>query len=328
MMPNTNSGSFRPQMNVAEHLSALSSRTPAQWLSTANRVLPPVVAAVLVVTIAYQLAQITWRLLPGEDYAAPAPLVVAAGNNPEMVAGSADFNVLRSAHLFGEAPAEPVGEPAPALELLPDDAPDTTLNLRLAGVVVRAVNEDSDAMIASGNQPDKRYRVGDPIEGVAGTRLHHVYADRVLLNRSGSLETLRLPEEDDAGSSVRRAAASRPVAPPVQTNTAPLREIISQNATAITQVMRFAPHVEGGQIVGFRVSPGPEADVFEGLGLEPGDVVTDINGIQLDDPSRGLQAFEALGESTMANVTILRDGNPQVIIIDTTQLEALGEGRQ
>ena len=56
--------------------------------------------------------------------------------------------------------------------------------------------------------------------------------------------------------------------------------------------------------------------------------MTDINGITLDDPSRGLQAFEALGESTMASVTILRNGNPQVISIDTTQLEALSEGRQ
>jgi len=314
-------------MNVAERLTSLGSNTPAQWVSIANRVLPPVVAAILVVTIAYQLAQITWQMLPGEDYAAPMPAVVAGGTSAPTQRGSIDFETLRLAHLFGEAPepdAAAAAQDAP--ELLPD-APDTTLNLRLAGVVMRDVNEESDAMIASGNEADKRYRVGEAIEGVSATRLHHVYADRVLLNRSGALETLRLPEEDDAGANVARAAA-RSAAPPVQSNTAPIRQVISQNATEITRIMRFAPHVEGGQIVGFRVTPGPEAEAFAGLGLEPGDVVTDINGIQLDDPSRGLQAFEALGESTMANVTILRGGSPQVIVIDTTQLEALGEGRQ
>ena len=312
-------------MNVAEQLSTLSSRTPAQWVGTANRMLPPVVAAVLVVAIAYQLAKITWMLVPGEDFTAPPP-VVAAGAASGRPAGSVDFSALRDSHLFGEAPdPEAVEAAPPPTELV--DAPDTTLNLRLSGVVVRDLNEDSDAMIANGNQPDKRYRVGETIEGASGATLHHVYADRVLLNRNGRLETLRLPEEDDAGANVRRAAAARPAPAPV-TNTAPLREVISQNATAITRVMRFAPHVEGGQIVGFRVTPGPEADVFQGLGLEPGDVVTDINGITLDDPSRGLQAFEALGESTMASVTILRNGNPQVISIDTTQLEALSEGRQ
>lgn len=314
-------------MNVAEHLSALGSRTPAQWVSTANRVLPPVVAAVVVVTIAYQLAQITWRVLPGEDYAAPPPLVAGGAGGGAPTQSGTDFDVLRRSHLFGEAPEPDAEQDAPPPDATLVDAPDTTLNLRLAGVVVREANEESHAMIADGNQPDKRYRVGDAIEGVSGTRLHHVFADRVLLNRSGRLETLRLPEEDEAGANIRRAAA-RPTAAPIQTNAAPLREVISQNATEITRVMRFAPHVEGGQIVGFRVTPGPEAEVFTGLGLEPGDVVTDINGIALDDPSRGLQAFEALGESTMANVTILRGGNPQVIVIDTTQLEALSDGRQ
>ncbi|HMB73917.1 MAG TPA: type II secretion system protein GspC [Gammaproteobacteria bacterium] len=327
MMPYQTPGSFRPQMNFAEHLWALSSRTPAQWLGMANRILPPAVTAILVLTIAYQLARITWVVLPGEDLTAPAP-AVAAGGRSQPGARQTNFEALLDSHLFGEPPdpaAESAAAPPPDTQL---DAPDTTLNLRLSGVVVRELNEESDAMIANGNQPDKRYTVGDTLEGAGNTTLHHVYADRVLLNRSGRLETLRLPDEDDAGASVRRAAAARPAASAPTLNTAPLRQVITQNATEITRVMRFAPHVDGGQIIGFRVTPGPEAEVFAGLGLEPGDVVTDINGIQLDDPSRGLQAFEALGESTMANVTILRDGNPQVIVIDTTQLEALSEARQ
>lgn len=312
-------------MNVAEHLSALSARTPAQWVGTANKVLPPAVAAILVITIAYQLAQITWLLMPGEDFTAPPPLVAAGTRGPTRAA-STDFEALQSSHLFGRPPEQTAEEAvAPPPEAVVD-APDTTLNLRLSGTVVREMNEESDAMIATGNQPDKRYRVGATIEGANGATLHHVYPDRVLLNRSGRLETLRLPEDDDSGASVRRQAARAAIAP--ATNTAPLREVISENATELTRIMRFAPHVESGQVVGFRVTPGPEADIFEGLGLEPGDVVTDINGIQLDDPSRGLQAFEALGESSMANVTILRDGNPQVIVINTTQLEALSEGRQ
>jgi hypothetical protein len=38
--------------------------------------------------------------------------------------------------------------------------------------------------------------------------------------------------------------------------------------------------------------------------------------------------FESLGEATMANVTVVRDGSPQVIVIDTTQLQNLREGRE
>jgi hypothetical protein len=30
----------------------------------------------------------------------------------------------------------------------------------------------------------------------------------------------------------------------------------------------------------------------------------------------------------MANVTVIRNGNPEVLVIDTTQLQQLSEGRQ
>jgi general secretion pathway protein C len=86
--------------------------------------------------------------------------------------------------------------------------------------------------------------------------------------------------------------------------------------------------VQEGKVVGFRVTPGKDRATFEALGLQPGDVVTDINGTVLNDPSQGLQVFESLGESTQANVTVLREGTPQVIVVDTTQLKKLQEKRE
>jgi general secretion pathway protein C len=104
--------------------------------------------------------------------------------------------------------------------------------------------------------------------------------------------------------------------------------VISENASRLTDVVRLAPHVQEGKVVGFRVNPGRDRATFEALGLQAGDVVTDINGTVLDDPSQGLQVFEALGETTQANVTVLREGTPQVIVIDTTQLKKLQEKRE
>jgi general secretion pathway protein C len=76
------------------------------------------------------------------------------------------------------------------------------------------------------------------------------------------------------------------------------------------------------------VNPRRDRAAFEALGFQPGDVVTDVNGTVLDDVSQGLQIFQSLGESTQANVTVLRDGVPQVIVIDTTQLQRLQENRE
>ena len=81
-------------------------------------------------------------------------------------------------------------------------------------------------------------------------------------------------------------------------------------------------------MVGFRLNPAQNRALFDSLGLQPNDIVTDINGTALTDPASGFQVFESLGEATMANVTIIRNGTPEVLVIDTTQLQQLAEGRQ
>jgi general secretion pathway protein C len=227
-----------------------------------------------------------------------------------------DFGALTSSHLFGEVAAQrsPVAEAV-------IDAPETTLTLVLTGTTSLVGMEHdplSSAIIASNRGEDRRYPVGQTIQDADGATVHAVYSDRVLLNRNGHIETLRLPEL--AASSSRMAIPS-----PVSQGVQPLRDAISENAARLTDVVRLAAHVQEGQLIGFRVTPGRDRAAFEALGLKPGDVVTDINGTVLDDPSRGFQIFQALGESAQANVTVLRDGVPQVIVIDTSQLRRLGD---
>jgi general secretion pathway protein C len=224
--------------------------------------------------------------------------------------------------LFGQAAEQATTAPEPALI----DAPETTLSLTLKGILAKEEDTNGGAIISGSRGDDKAYDVGDSIENADGATLHSVYADRVLLNRSGRLETLRLPKEL-AASGPMGMVSPLPQAAPVQ-ESGSLREVITQNATRLTDIVRLAPHVQEGQVVGFRVNPGRDRATFEALGLQAGDVVTDINGTVLDDPSQGLQVFQSLGESTQANVTVLRDGVPQVIVIDTTQLQNLQENRE
>lgn len=312
-------------MNVAKTLSLWKERSPEQWLRDINRFAPTAVTGVLVLLIAYQLATITWTIVPGRTFDLPAPAVaqpVAAASSGRP---AADFSVLAGSHLFGEA-AAPDETPVPVQTEL--DAPDTTLSLRLTGVIEDEAGGAGQAIIAGGRNEEKKYSVGQSIDGANGATLHAVYRDRVILNRGGQLETLRLPKDAAATGSSRPAVARAPVPATPSSDEGSLRNVISENASQLTNIMRLAPQVEGGQMVGFRVNPGRDRETFEALGLMPGDVVTDINGMVLDDPSRGLQVFEALGEATMANVTILRDGVPTVIVIDTSQLQNIAENRQ
>jgi general secretion pathway protein C len=305
-------------MDVAKRLADWRDQRPEQWFTAANRYLPPGVTAVLVIAIAYQLATLTWTVMPGSapsvDFA-PAPRA-AAGDAP----ASADFSALRESHLFGEADDAPAPPPSAVV-----DAPDTTLSLTLKGILSREEDPNGGAIISANRGEDRDYTVGQTIEGADGATLHSVYPDRVLINRAGQLETLRFPKELSATAS---PMTMMPSAPQTQLPSGSLRDVISENATRITEIVRIAPHVQEGQVVGFRVNPGRDGAAFEALGFRPGDVVTDVNGTVLDDPSQGLQVFQSLGETSQANVTVLRDGVPQVIVIDTSQLQRLQENRE
>jgi general secretion pathway protein C len=298
-------------MDVAKRLVDWTEH-PEQRLTTVNKYLPPAVTAVLVVTIAYQLAGITWSLVPG----AP-PTLAARPAASKPTEQPADLSTLTNSRLFGEARVDA----APVVETV--DAPDTNLSLSLTGIL--AGGPKGQAIISANRGQERTYHVGDSIDNADGATLHSVEPDRVLLNRSGRLETLRLPEQ--LSSAAPRTTS--PILPPAAAQPAgSLRQVISENASRLTDVVRLAPHVQEGKVVGFRVNPGRDRATFEALGLQPGDVVTDINGTVLDDPSQGLQVFESLGETSQANVTVLREGTPQVIVIDTTQLKRLQEKRE
>lgn len=304
-------------MDVAKRLAEWRDQPPEQWFNVANRYVPPALTAILVVAIAYQLATLTWALVPGSTPSA-APVSRTADNTAR--APSADLSVLVNSHLFGEAAEKSAEIVIPVV-----DAPDTTLSLTLKGILAKESDTNGGAIIAGSRGEDKAYLVGQTIDNADGAQLHSVYSDRVLLNRNGRLETLRLPKEP----AVARGASTVMAAPlPRPAPQQALREVITENATRLADIVRIAPHVQEGQVVGFRVTPGRDRAAFEALGLQPGDVVSDINGTVLNDPSQGLAVFQALGESTQANVTVLRDGIPQVLVIDTTQLQNLQENRE
>lgn len=309
-------------MDVGKRIAQLRDQPPEQLIKVANRYLPTAVTGVLVVAIAYQLAMLTWRVLPGATTSGPVPTIVESDSSASVTQQSFDSGTLKQSHLFGEAPVVTAAATQTVV-----DAPDTSLSLRLTGIVYGEGGMPSQAIVANDRQLEKIYQLGQPIEGANGTTLHAVYGDRVILSRDGRLETLRQPQQLSSGGGATRIP-QRPLAIAQPAEDGSLRQAISENATRLTDIMRIAPHVEEGQVVGFRLNPGRDRETFERLGLQAGDVVTDINGTLLDDPSRGLQVFEALGEATMANVTILRNGVPQLIVIDTSQLESLQENRE
>jgi general secretion pathway protein C len=143
-----------------------------------------------------------------------------------------------------------------------------------------------------------------------------VYADRVILDRGGTLEALTLPKQATAGLIINRPA---PTAAGSQF-TENLRRIAETNPSAFAEVIRPQPVFANGVQRGYRVYPGRNRQAFGKLGLQPGDLVLSINGTPLDDPQRGLEIFNTMSTSDRVSVTVERNGQAQDLTLNTAQI--------
>jgi general secretion pathway protein C len=288
-------------------------------LATANRLLPGWVALLLVVAIGWQLARIIWMLAPGSALGNPVDpppqaLQAASRQGPD----GPDVQSIASAHIFGVATA---GDAPPPPVEAHEDVEETRLNLSLKGTIAMNDSEQSIAIIADTAKDEKIYTLRDTV--APGTTLHAVYADRVILNRSGVLEALKLPQEFPRSA----APVRRPTPTPTRAaDTEPsIRDVVSENVTQLADVIRPTPYFVGGQQQGYRVYPGRDRKKFAELGLRPGDLIKDIDGAALTDPQQAMEIFQNLGSADQVSVTVERNGQPQVIVLTTSQLSGDNE---
>lgn len=296
--------------------SDFASLDAGRTATAASRLLPPWVSLVLVVVIGWQLAKIVWMLVPGP--AAGDPVVIPAGQALTARDGpaGADAQAIADAHIFGEADADDAG-PGPG-PVIPDDVPESASSLQLRGTIASEKPELSAAIISDGGRDEKVYLIGDPI--ISGAKLHAVLRDHVVLNENGNLTKLSLPQDfpqSAAPAAVRRSSPLRPT----QADTQSIQAVVSQNVARLADVIRPTPYFVNGQQEGYRVYPGRDRRQFAALGLRPGDLIKDINGQSLTDPTQAMEIFQSLGNSSEVSVTVERDGQPEVIILNTDQLE-------
>jgi general secretion pathway protein C len=303
-----------------------SSVDGSNALATLNRVLPPWVSLLLVVAIGWQLAKVIWMLVPGPT-AGDAVEVPVSMPAAAMTSGAvADVQAIADKHMFGEADAETA--PPVAAAVVDDNLSDTRLtNLVLKGTIASALPEFSVAVIADGTAEQKVYAIGDSLG--SGTTLHAVYAERVVLNENGALTNLRLPMEfpSSAATPTRRTTSSTRQSSRSQ-NTASIQNVLTQNLTKLTDVIRPTPYLVNGEQAGYRVYPGRDRQQFAALGLRPGDLIKDIDGQSLTDPTQAMQIFQSLGTAEQVTVTVERNGQPQTIVLKTSQLDLAGEQTQ
>jgi len=223
---------------------------------------------------------------------------------------------LLDAHLFGRYSQQTVAKPVAAKVV---DAPKTRLNLVLVGAVSSSVSENSLAVIANRGK-QATYGIGETIEGTRAI-LKSVLIDRVIIENQGQDETLML--EGVKYSKLSQTQPQRQVAANSSSNKAgptagqleQIRREITENPQKIMQYIRLSQVRKDGKVMGYRVGPGKNRELFDSVGLKQGDIATHINGEDLSDPAAMGKLWKSISDLTELNLTVERNGQQHDIFI-------------
>ena len=277
------------------------------------------IALVLVVIyVAYLAAQLTWMLWPKPQQ----HIIAVTSNTGTNSSFNYDSKGLVAQNIFGSAEQKTEEKNQEIIS----DAPETTLNIKLTGVVAIPGNEKAGHAIIESQSTQETYAVGDLVKGTRA-QIETIFADRVIIKVSGRFETLML-DGIDYSKTVKqptkkqgktfnqlRAVEESPVKAINATSNEDVKEELKETRKELLEepgklfdYIRISPKREDGEIIGYNLSPGKDPKLFEQMGLKNGDLATAINGYQLTDMKQAMAAIGELREASSATIVIERDG--------------------
>ena len=314
-------------------------------LQRAWRILPSMTTGLLIMLLAIMLATLFWQILTPAKTLPSAPLVTSKSQHNTIKSKPVDYgSVVASHHLFGQ---EQQKTAAKAVVNKPAVLSQTRLSLVLVGVFDRPSKKSYAIIAPKKGGKQAFYGVGDEpqtgvvIESISAKKImlkHNGRLEELRLpegklnvaknsppsrrNNNVSLpkalppinprlpsDELNLPQADELPD------ASSPKSPKGNKNGSSsedlslLRDAVMNNPDKLLEIASVTESKDKeGNLRGFRLSPGKNRALFRQLGLRPGDVVTSVNGIQLDSPAKGISVMSELQGAESINLTVLRGG--------------------
>ncbi|MCG8393651.1 MAG: hypothetical protein MI745_11275 [Pseudomonadales bacterium] len=276
-------------------MSQLAGWGKAQQWGAPVRVL---LSVLLVIALAYVLAQTVWLLWYGPNDPIPTGDHTRLDVSVSEQGPSLSQSQVHEWQLFGAFQAEPQSG-----QDKPTDAPDTRLRLELLGVFQTANPEQATAIIAEKGKEGELFHIGDSIPGNA--TLEEVYPDRVILRRAGRLETLRWSESSLGGvSEVARPDPAPASAPEPAVATGGNADMARQRRAIIGQ-LALKP-VSAGNNAGYRLGKRAPAQMISQVGLKTNDVILSVNGHALGTEESDLAALRSFQETRQASIVVQR----------------------
>lgn len=274
------------------------------WILTLNAIL--LVACCFFA--ARTIAAVAGSWLAPSRAAAPTARATARARAPSW----SDRQVILSRNLFNVSTLAPSGaQPAPD-----ETYAKTRLPLKLLGTAAASDPRLSWAAIEDQKSHEHEVvRVGDHLQDRA--EVVRIERRRIVLRNNGKLEELAL--EKNAGSSPQSgmmrmgspganlASSRNPVRRLSDNRYAVDRSDVKSlagNPAALFSEARIVPKYQNGAMVGVQVNAIRPGSLFQQIGIRNGDVITELNGIQVNGPQQTAQVLRQLSQSSDLTVTV------------------------
>jgi general secretion pathway protein C len=244
------------------------------------------------------------------------------------------YEIINKRNIFNATPPSETPEPPRAAEPPPRplEVPATPLPLKLVGIMAgKQAQAPRFAIIESTGSPPGQavYQVGDSVQQVF---IVDILPGCVVLDRGGGQQKLCFEKDAGAapapGATPRAAAVAPAPAPPpsdaggadiVRVDTATWqvrREKLLENFANVGSLSSQAtvtPYFVQGQQLGFRLSRLRTDGVLHQIGLQEGDVLQKVNGLDIHTPQEALQAYQQLQTESTVRLSILRNNSPTTL---------------
>jgi general secretion pathway protein C len=268
------------------------------------------------------LALISTWLDPEPEVVASAPAAAAPPRTWEDRKVILDRNLFNSSILAPPAPP-PVEE---------EELEATKLPLNLLGTV--AAEDPQLARATVEDLEDHKTLVLAVNDSVKSARVQRIERRRVVLLENGKLRELALDEEDTgiqpqaarpssmrsrlarnrARGASRRMATARNRTPAAERIRklaenrfeVPRNEVEEtvRNPAALFSQAQIQPKYDGEAMVGMQINAIKPGSLFEEIGIEDGDVITELNGIQINSPEESARILSEFSEAREFSVVV------------------------
>jgi general secretion pathway protein C len=280
----------------------------------------------LVLILSLSLARLFWLVFPVPVIPAAAVAIPTVANHGDTSNSSVNIAQLKSLAIFGKAEAPKKSDQPAVIEA---QATVTQLNLVLVGVMESSNEASARAIIASGDKQDV-YAVNAPLPVGNNVTLSKVMGDRVIINNNGQYESIFLYQTDPNAPSISQTYTPQPAVQEMIPQTDPYpsgrpgpspemqspqgEPSVAEVSRNLSDVLAMSIYRENGQVIGYKIRPGRDAEKFKALGLQTDDIVTAINGMPLTNPAKIMEVYKNMGNTTSASLEIKRSGS--VITVD------------